>query len=266
MTMDIAVQGSGVTQATEVERARAVAEVQAAVIVAQQCPRDLDAVLESVRDACMQTAVAERAFYSVPNRGTGASVHLAREIARIYSNVSYGVRELRRDDIRGESEIEAWAWDQQLNVRTSRTFQVPHQRMAGKQRRPLTDLTDVYLNNQNIGARAVRECIFAVLPDFIKDEAERVCRHTLETGDSRPIAERIAEAVGWFETRGISSKRLESRIGKPRSKWTSSDLASLHIDGQSITREGIDPESIFGTAEADTLSALEAQAGEEASE
>lgn len=35
------VPAGGITQTTAVEQSRAVAEVQAAVVVAQQCPRDL---------------------------------------------------------------------------------------------------------------------------------------------------------------------------------------------------------------------------------
>ena len=60
----------------------------------------------------------------------GPSVHLARELARIWGNMDYGVHELSRDDARGMSEIRAYAWDQQTNMRSSRTFQVPHARMA----------------------------------------------------------------------------------------------------------------------------------------
>lgn len=250
-----------ITQATEVERARAVAEVQAAVTVARNCPRDLDRIIADVKNTCSRLPVAERAFYAVDNRGSGASVHLARELARIYGNLDYGVRELRRDDEAGESEVEAFCWDQEQNVRTRRSFQVPHARMRGRGRDrarvPLVDLTDVYLNNQNIGARAVRECIYAVLPDWIKALAEETCRATLAHGDGKPLAERIAAMLGAFDKLGISQAQLETRSGKTRNRWTPDDLGRLAIDYQSITSDGIDPESIFP---ADTLAALHAQA------
>ena len=131
---------SQVTQATAIEQARAVAEVQAAVVVAQQRPRDIGRAEAEMRDACSRLAVAERAFYSVPNRGHGLSVHLARELARIWGNLTYGVRELRRDDAEGMSEMEVFAWDWQANVRPSRTVQVPHARMKGRSRQKLDDL------------------------------------------------------------------------------------------------------------------------------
>ena len=89
---------ANLTQATAIEQARAVAEVQAAVTVAQAIPRDVQRAVAEMRDACGRLALAQRAFYSVPNRGNGPTVHLARELARIWGNIDYGVRELRRDD------------------------------------------------------------------------------------------------------------------------------------------------------------------------
>ena len=183
---------SAASQATLVEQQRAIAEVQAAVVVAQQCPRDLARAEAEMREACGRTALAERAFFRVTNRGQGPSVHLARELARVWGNVQYGVKETRRDDAAGVSEVLAFAWDVQTNTRSDRSFVVPHQRMKDGKRVPLIDLTDVYLNNQNIGARAVRECIFTVLPTYFVEMAESLCRDTLRDGDGKPLAERDA--------------------------------------------------------------------------
>ena len=124
---------ASLTQATAIEQARAVAEVQAAVTVAQAIPRDVSRAVGEMRDACGRKALADRAFYSVPNRGNGPTVHLARELARIWGNLDYAVRELRRDDEAGESEVLATAWDQQTNVRSSRSFIAPHEKMKGRE-------------------------------------------------------------------------------------------------------------------------------------
>ncbi len=234
-----------VSQTTAVEQSRAVAEVQAAVTVALQFPRDMQRAYAEMRAACGRLALAERAFYSVPKRGNGPSVHLARELARIWGNVDYGVRELSRDDEAGMSEIQAYAWDQQTNVRSSRTFQVPHQRMAGGKRQPLTDLGDVYLNNQNIGARAVREAIFTVLPNEFVELAQDICHATLKNGDGVPVADRIDKAVKAFAGLGISLDRLEAKIGKKRGQWDAQQVADLGIWHQSITRDGVDAESLL---------------------
>lgn len=226
-----------VTQATHVEQARAVAEVAAAVQVAQMNPRDIRRAWAEMQEACGRLGLASRAFYNVKNRGSGPSVHLARELARIWGNMDYGVHELHRDDERGYSEIRAYAWDQQTNMRSSRTFQVPHQRMVKGERKPLTDLQDVYLNNQNIGARAVRESIFAALPaDFVADAQER-CRATIERGDGKPLVDRIAAMVDGFKaTFGVTVAQIETRLGRKRGQWTAVDIADLAVVFSSIKR------------------------------
>jgi hypothetical protein len=235
-----------VTQSTMVEQSRAVAEVQAAVTVAQACPRDQGQAWEDMRQACARSALAERAFYQVPNRGSGPSVHLARELARIWGNLDYGVHELSRDDEAGRSEVRAYAWDQQTNVRSSRTFQVPHARMKNRSRQVLTDLGDIYLNNQNVGARAVRESIFTVLPaDFVAEALDR-CRATLREGDGKPLVDRVASAVGLFAAEhGVTEQQLVTHIGRPRGQWTAGNLADLIVVHGAIRRGEVKAEDVF---------------------
>lgn len=234
-----------VSQATAVEQARAVAEVAAAVQVAQQCPRDIRRAWADMEAACSRLGLAERAFYKVPNRGQGPSVHLARELLRIWGNGDAGVHELSRDDTRGISEVRAFAWDQQTNVRQSRTFQVPHVRMVGKERKPLTDTTDVYLLNQNIGARAVRECIFAILPADYVAEAQALCRKTIERGDGKPLPERIAMMVARFKELGVTIAQIETKLGRKRGQWTAVDVADLAVVYGSIGRRETTAEDEF---------------------
>ncbi|SCL12812.1 hypothetical protein [Micromonospora inyonensis] len=235
-------------QATAIEQSRAVAEVQAAVVVAQQCPRDMVRAWAEMRAACGRLSLASRAFYAVPNRGHGPSVHLARELARIWGNLDYGVRELRRDDTAGESEVQAFAWDQQTNVRSTRSLIVPHARMAGKERRKLVDLTDVYLNNQNVGARAVRECLFTVLPADFVAEAQELCRRTIEHGDGKPLDERIADMVAAFAGIGVRVPQIEDRLERKRGQWTAADVADLGVVFSSINRGETTAADEFPTA------------------
>lgn len=233
------------SQATAIEQARAVAEVQAAVVVAQQVPRDMARAEAEMRDVCGRLSMANRAFYSVPNRGTGPTVHLMRELARIWGNVQYGVTELRRDDAAGVSEVQAFAWDVQTNARSTRTFIAPHARMKGKERQALTDLGDIYLSNQNVGARAVRECISTILPVHFTETAQDICRATLEKGEGEPIADRIAKMVAAFAGHSITVDQLEARTGKKRGSWGPGEVASLAVDYTSITRDGLDKGEIF---------------------
>ncbi|OMC12527.1 hypothetical protein [Mycolicibacterium fortuitum] len=251
-----------ISQATAIEQQRAIAEVQAAVVVAQNCPRDIGRAEADMYDSCGRTAMAEQAFYAVDNRGTGPSVHLMRELARIWGNVQFGVNELARNDDKGESEVQAWAWDVQTNTRSSRTFIVPHQRMKRGARVDLTDLQDIYLNNQNIGARAVRECIATVLPRWFTETAQDVCRQTLEVGDGEPLVERINNMVNGFDAIGISVKQMEARLGKPRDKWNAGDIAQMKIAYTSITRDGYDKDELFPAATGAVSSAADILAGD----
>lgn len=224
------------SQATAIEQARAVAEVQAAVVVAQQMPRNVERALGEMRDSCGRLSLAKVAFYSVPNRGQGMSVHLLRELARIWGNIQYGVHELRRDDDAGMSEVLAFAWDVQTNTRSTRTFQVPHARMVKKDRVKLTDLGDVYLNNQNVGARAVRECIATVLPRYFLDEAESLARRTLEHGEGESMEDRTKKMLGAFQGIGVVQEQLEKRLGKARGQWTAVEVANAGVIFTSIQR------------------------------
>jgi hypothetical protein len=240
----IATAGVG-SEATRVEQARAVAEVAAAVQVAQMHPRDERNARLAMQAACQRMGLADRAFYSVVNRGTGPSVHLARELARIWGNIDYGVREMHRDDDLGRSEILAFAWDQQTNSRTSRSFLVPHVRMVRGDRKPLTDVSDIYLNNQNIGARALRMCIFAILPADLVADAEATCRDTLLKGDGKPLQVRIADMVEAFAGHGVTVPRMEQQIGRARGQWTNADVADMTILYGSLSRGEVTADEAF---------------------
>ena len=247
------------TQATAVEQARAVAEVAAAVRVAQEFPRDVSRAVRRMEEATDQPALADRAFYSLPRAGgrvEGSTVHLARELAACWGNVDYGIRELRRDDEAGESEMQAWAWDQETNVRSSRSFVVPHARMKGrgsdKTRERLTDLGDISNNNNSVAARAVRETIFTILPVWFVTTAEDRCRATLNgAGGGAPLAQQINELVATFEQRaGVNRSQLEAYLALPTSEWTAQTLGNLRVLGGELARGEKRVEDEFPAAEA----------------
>jgi hypothetical protein len=240
-----------ISQTTAVEQARAVAEVQAAVIVAQQCPRNMPSAIAEMRQSCAQIGLAERAFFKFPKGGSsvsGPSVHLARELARCFGNIDYGIRELRRDEIGHYSEMQAWAWDVERNTRSTLNFVVPHKRdkrgVAGGE--VLTDLRDVYENNANMGARRLREAIFSVLPTWFAEEAKALCTATLEGGEGeKPLPQRIADAVRVFDGLGIKADRLEAKIGSPQTSWTAQDLAGLRVSLASIKQGTVSADDEF---------------------
>ncbi|MFF7313378.1 hypothetical protein [Streptomyces sp. NPDC008137] len=242
---------SFVGQGTAVEQSRAVAEVQAAVIVARQFPRNEAIAVQKMRTAFRQQTLAARSFFRF-NRGdgnvNGETIQFARELARCWGNIHHGLNELRRDDTAGESEMQAWAWDLESNERASTTFVVPHVRFTKTSgRKPLEDPRDVYENNTNNGARRLREMIFSVLPDWYREQAKEVANYTLENGQGdRPRSQRIADAIATFERIGVTVEQLEeNRAGRKSDKWTNLDLAQLQIIFQSIERGEVTLEEEF---------------------
>lgn len=239
-----------VGQGTAVEQSRAVAQVQAAMLVAQQCPRSVPSALAEMRESCRIARLAEKAFFRF-NRGdgmvTGPSVHLARELARCWGNIEYGLIEMRRDDDGAhQSEMQAFAWDLERNTRNASTFIVPHVRWTKKTgAKALDDPRDIYENNANNGARRVREAVFAVLPRWFTDEAQDICMETLKNGGGKPLAQRIADAVSWFEGAGVSLDQMERRLGAASGKWTPVDLAQLTVIRGSLQRGEIRVEDEF---------------------
>lgn len=236
------------SQATAVEQSRAVAEVQAAIVVAQQCPRDVQAAVASMRESCRQKGLAERAFYRFPRAGgavTGESVHLARELARCWGNIQYGIVELRRDDEGGYSEMRAFAWDVQTNTRSEQIFVVPHKRDTKTGVKDLVDLRDIYENNANNGSRRVRQCIFALLPAWFIEEAKALCTQTLSDGGGKTVAQQVADMIKAFEKVGVTVGQIERKLGRQSGKWTEHDIAQLRITYTSLSRGEITVDDEF---------------------
>jgi hypothetical protein len=237
-----------VGQATAIEQSRAIAEVQAAVLVAMNYPRDQQAAIRAMRDTCSNPRLAAAAFFAFPRgeeRVSGPSVHLARELARIWGNISHGVAEMVRDDEHGQSEMQAYAWDLETNTRVATTFIVPHKRDTRLGVKDLVDMRDIYENNANNGARRVRECIFAVLPRWYSDEAQELCAKTNEHGGGRPLQQRIAAAIEAYATLGVSEEQLVERLGRVTSRWTGQDLAQLQTLHSSLQRGEVDRDVEF---------------------
>jgi hypothetical protein len=228
-------------QGTAVEQARAIAEVHAAITVAQQLPREITRAVGGMMRSCGQQSLAEKAFFRYSRGGnqiTGPSVQLARELARCWGNMQYGLTEMRRDDVHGQSEMQAWAWDVETNTRNSTTFIVPHARDTRDGTKALTDMRDIYENNANMGARRLREMIFAILPGWFTEDAIAACHQTLtdNAGEGEQLAGRIEQAVAGFTALGVSIGQIEQKLGAPSSKWVAADLAQLSVIYRSLKR------------------------------
>lgn len=239
MTGALRTVSNGATQTTQIEQARATADVLAAMEAAKRWPRDEDECAERMEKACRRQLVADKAFWSYKRSGsllTGSTIHLARTVGAIWRNFQWGIAELSRDDHDGVSQMIAWAWDLETNTRNSTAFVVLHARDTTSGRKKLTELRDVYENNANNGARRVRQMITDLLPDWYVETAEDTCRGVIEGAD-KPIAAIRKEVGAALKPLGIEMPRVLARVG--RADWnetTRGDLATLRIIAKSIVR------------------------------
>lgn len=195
------------------DQQRAIAEVQAALVVARANPRDEGRSVDRILNACQRKGLAEKAIYSYAKGGSdieGPSIHLARAIARIWGNLSFGIREMEQAN--GRSVVAAFAWDQESNTREERIFTVPHQiQLKGGRIKPLTDPRDIYELVANMGARRERACILSLIPDDVVEAAVDQSNATMRaSADTSPEA--IKGMVAAFQEFGISQPQIEARI------------------------------------------------------
>lgn len=240
-------------QGTAVEQSRAVAVVQAQVLVAWQRPRDPKQARERMLEACSHLELADDAFYAYPRGGetvTGMTVVAAVELATCWGNIDYGLTEMRRDDVYGQSEMLAFAWDMETNVRHAHTFIVQHKRSTKTGTYKLTEPRDIYELNTNDGSRRMRESILKTLPRWYRSEAEKALKATLlkEIG-AESIEQGRERAIQFFRGEfGVGRGQLEFKLRKPVDKWKANELIELRILGQSIKKGQLRPEEAFASA------------------
>lgn len=220
------------------ETGRAMQEVQAAMVVAKRFPRDQQASLNAMMQACKRPLLAEKSQYSYP-RGkeivTGPSIRLAEMMAQTWGNLDFGIVELEQKN--GESTVQAYCWDMETNVRQTRVFSVPHKRHTKKGGYAVTDPRDIYELVANVGARRLRACILGVIPGDIQEACIDACNHTLSAG-AGALSDRIVKMCGAFASMGVSIEQIESRLQHPVSAITEMELVKLRGIYSSI-KDGI---------------------------
>jgi len=249
----------------EIESARAVQEVQAAMVVAKRFPRDQTAAYKRIEEACKRQTLAKEAMYAYPRGGsliTGPSIRLAEVLAQNWGNLQFGIRELsqRITANGGVSEVQAFAWDLETNTLQSKTFQVEHVRWTRKEgKKRLTDPRDIYELIANQGARRLRACILGIIPGDVTEAAVKQCEQTLEKGSDRPIADRIRDMVKAFEQLGISQDYLEKRLGHRVDTTIAAELVTLQKIYRSIKDGMAKTEDFFDIPKKDFAAASDLQ-------
>ena len=213
------------------DQQRAIAEVQASLLIAQSCPRNELKARDKLLVACQRLRLAEGAVYTYKRGGTevkGPSIRLAEAAARYYGNLDYGFREVSRRP--GESEVEAYCWDKESNTRVSRLFTVKHLRdMKGGKTVALTAERDIYEAIASQAQRRVRSAILEIIPGDIIEDALDACDRTLKAAVP-DLPRAIKGMVQAFAPMGVNKTMLETRMGRNVEAFQAADIISLrHI-------------------------------------
>lgn len=235
--------------AVTVETQRAIAEVQASLVMAKQAPRDPIARYAQIMECCQRPDFAADAFYSFPRAGSkveGPTIHFATELARIWGNINYGWSELSRDD--KKSEVLAYAWDLETNVMSRQNFTCPHMREVKGKMVPLTTDRDIYENNANMATRRVRARILSVLPSYIVEDAIKECKKTIAGKNDTPLIDRVNKMVTMFKKFGVSAAQIEKRLGRPIDTMSTDDLVDYTGIYNSLKSGMTKPSEWFTTA------------------
>ena len=204
-------------------------EVQGAIFMAKQFPRDHIEASNRINKMCGRMNLAKVSQYTYPRGGqkiNGPSIRLAEAVAQAWGNIDYGIIEL--SNANGLSEMMAYAWDLETNVRRSMVFSVKHERDTKTSKTVLTDNRDIYELTANMGARRVRACILGVIPADVVDEALAICNKVLVEGESKNFDDSLKNMLQIFEkSHKLTRKQVEEYIGYPVENFNTQDLVTL---------------------------------------
>lgn len=222
---------------------RAIAEVQAAMMIARMNPRDQRTAMDRILNACTRPSLADAAVYTYARGGTnisGPSIRLAEAMAQSWGNMQFGIREL--SNAGGESVVQAYAWDVETNTRREVTFQVPHIRHTKAGAKKLEDPRDIYELVANQGSRRLRACILAVIPGDVTEAAVNQCETTMHA-KADTSADAVAKLVAAFAQYGVTKEQIEKRIQRRMDAIQPAQIVALRKvyaslkDGMSIASE-----------------------------
>lgn len=231
----------------QTDQQRAIAEVQAAMMIARANPRDPIAAMDRILNACTRPTLADNAIYQYSRGGSdisGPSIRLAEAIAQQWGNIKTSVRELEQSG--GVSTVQTIAWDLETGYQCDKVFHVPHIRHTRSGAKRLEDPRDIYELIANQGARRLRACILAVIPGDVTEAAVAQCEATMKTrADTSPEAMR--KMVEAFATYGVTREQIEKRIQRRIDAIQPAQVVSLKKvyaslrDGMSTPAEWFDP-------------------------
>lgn len=234
-----------------IEAQKGVAEVQAAMMIALRNPRNQMAAYDRIMNACSRPKLAETATYSYSKGGTeitGPTIRLAEVLAQNWGNIEFGWREVTRGG--GQSEILAYAWDLETNVRHPISFVVKHWRDTKKGGYILKDEREIYELCANQAARRLRKCLLDIMPSDIIEAALDQCALTLKTS-AEITKETIKAMLERFAEFKVTKEMIEARIQRRIDTIQPAQFIGLRKIYNSLKDAMSKPEDWFETPEGD---------------
>lgn len=222
--------------AVAIEQERAIAEAQGQIIIAKKFPRNLNAAYAEVLEACKLMAMAEVAFYTIPQGGqkvTGPSIKLIEQIAQSMNNMEWGHRELGRIEAGpgphdfGRSEVMVYAWDKEKNNFSSRQITVMHILDTKDGPRKLRDQRDIDNKIANVASKQMRGRLQAILPKWVIEAAVTECKKTLSGNNDKPVAQRVRDMISAYAKFGVTVEMLEGHLKHRLDETTLDELVDL---------------------------------------
>ncbi len=216
--------------------AREEAEIKAAIVLARGNPRDEARAYTRIIQSCQRPTFAEGACYSFPRGGArveGPSIDMARELARCWTNVRYGLRIVTEDA--ASVHIKGYAYDLEANnyVEAEDKFSklIQRKNRDGGTSWVQPDERDLRELVNRRGAICVRNAILQLIPPDIIEDAVLKVGETMRkaaAGDleqDRPAA--IRRMVLAFANIQVTTEMLAGKIGNSVDNITDEQLAEL---------------------------------------
>lgn len=220
----------------ELESAKAIGQLQSAMAIAKRFPRDEVAAISRITAAAGRRRLAEQAMYEYAKGGTsvaGPSIRAAEAIAGAWGNLTSGITEIKRDSVKKESVMLAYAGDLETNVWKSLEFTVKHEIDTRNGPKPLTSGRDIYERIMNDGSRRLRNCLISIIPGDVVETFLDKCNETLSK-DDKPLKERIIAMLKVMQEFHVTQPMIENQYQCKAEAISERQLASLRRIYQSL--------------------------------
>lgn len=188
------------------------AEIDSQISTAKAYPRSIDRFKkQATAMATMNEETAASCFYAVPRAGktiSGPSVRLAEICAIAWGNIRFQARVIADDG----RTITAQAVCHDLENNVAGSIEVKRRVTDKKGRRFSDDM--VVMTGNAACAVAKRNAILGVIPRVYVDAIAKAAK-LVAIGDTKTLATKRADMIGYFAKMGIDEKRICLAVEKP---------------------------------------------------